>query len=212
MSLKCDVGGRDSVSFITVDEADEILERLPDDTTAWAALSTQEKEYRLLLAAQVIGTLPLRGIRAYRGQALAFPRTCHGFRRMIPIEVKEVQAMIAYSVIHRALANRPAVTEEATGIGAIKSVSLGGLISVSFGASAAGRSALDVMGQSVNFLIFLRLKRFLAQIRGGSILNADEAPVLSSTSTTSSSSTSSSTSSTSSTVSTSSSSTSSTTL
>lgn len=169
MALKTGVGGRYSDSFVTLTEADTILAGLPDDVSAWTSLTDTEKEYRLKLAAQIIGYLPLRGKMIYRGQALCFPRSGGIWPpKEIPPEVKEVQAMIAYSVVHRALVNRPTATEE-TG-SKVSSVSLGGLLSVSF---AIGKSAtvgngnlMDMLSASINFPIYVRMKRWLGQLRG----------------------------------------------
>lgn len=69
------VGAPDANSFITLSEADDIIEAFGDDITTWDALEDEQKEFRLTLAAYAIGTsFPFRGYKAYEGQSLAFPR------------------------------------------------------------------------------------------------------------------------------------------
>lgn len=196
MSLRTSVGGRDTVSFISVVEADAYISALPDDPTDWTALSTADKEYRLILAAQVIGMLPNRGRKIYCGQALAYPRSGQGGDgTTIPAVIKEVQAQLAYTVVHRGLAKLPDIEDDASGP-AIKSVSLGGLLSVTFATgSLSGGSLLDRIISSVQFPVYMRLKAFLSQFRWGSIKQTDDSDyptcstTTSTTTTTSSSST-----------------------
>lgn len=186
MTLKCSLGGRDSTSFITVDEADQFIKDLPDDTAEWDALSTTEKEYRLELAAQLMGYMPWAGRQTYCGQALPFPRRIRGSHICCPCEIQETQAFLAYSVIHRGLANRPTTTEEKSGTW-VSSVSLGGLLSVGFsGKPVTGGNVLDQILRSMHFPVYLRIKRYLSQIRGGSIQSEsdDDYPECSTTTTT----------------------------
>jgi hypothetical protein len=190
MALKAKVGGRESDSYVTVSESDTIAARLPDDTTEWPMLSDEAKELRLQLAAQMIGCLPLRGRKIYEGQALSFPRSggLHSPKE-IPQDIKDAQVMIAYSVVHRALQNRPGVSEEATE--KVSSVSLGGLLSVGFaiGKSGTALSYLDAVVQSLSFPIHMKMKRYTAQLRGWQT-GSSECGTLSTTTTTTASSTS----------------------
>lgn len=192
MSLNIRTGGRETDSFVTVAEADVLIEQLPDDSTEWQALSTAQKEYRLILAAQLVGYLPLRGYKIYRGQALAFPRSGGLYPpRLIPPEVKETQVFIAYAVIHRALSNRPDVTESQGS--AVHQISLGGLLFVGFGVGKSGATGnlMDQIMSSLSAPVYIRMKRYLAQMRGW---QADEAVyTLSSTTTATTTSSSSST-------------------
>jgi len=189
MSLNTNIGGRESDSFITVSQADAYLTSGIDDVTAWNALSDAAKEVRLRLAANLLGMLRCRGRKIYCGQALAFPRSCQDVAHSIPEEVKEAQAWIAYSVVHRALANRPVdVTEDVSGSD-VSQVMLGGLLMVSFrGTALSGGSFLEQIVRSANFPIYLKLKRWITQVRGGSVLNTDdtEYPTCSTTTTTTS--------------------------
>jgi|GEM_PF-5996413 len=200
MALCTRIGGAESDSLVTVAEADDIVQNhLPDDPTAWLALTTAQKEYRLKLGAQLLSYLPLRGRKVYCTQALPFPRTCQGVVHSIPDEVKHTQVFLAYSVIHRGLANRPTdVAEEESGA-AVSQVSLGGLLTVAFrGTAVEAGNALDKVMRSSQSPAYLMMKRWLSQVRGGTVLNDDEisCSTTSTTSTTTSTSTSSSTSTT----------------
>lgn len=193
MSLKTSVGGRDSDSFCSLSEANSFIAAGPDDHAAWNALSGADREYRLKLAAQLMDYFPWGGETVYCGQALCFPRRIRGDLICIPCEVKEVQAYLAYSVIHRGLANRPSsVTAEETG-SRVTQVSLGGLLSVSFsGDPVTTGNILDKICRSMHFPAYLKIKKYLAQIRGKSILETDddEYPTCSTTTTTTTSTTS----------------------
>lgn len=182
MALKCYIGGKESDSFITADEADVLLEGMPDDTSEWLALTASEKEYRLRLAASLLSSLPFRGTRIYEEQALCWPRSGFG-SRTIPGVVKEAQAFLAYSVIGRALANRGEVDEESPSD--IASISLGGVISVSFRAGTT-QSMVKAVTDPLQFPGALVLTHYLTQIRGRSVANEDDSdyPVLSTTTTT----------------------------
>lgn len=167
MALHVKVGGRESDSFITVSEADSLIADLPDDSVEWLALSTGEKELRLRMAANMIGYLKLRGMRAYRGQRLSFPRTHQGNVKIIPPEVKEAQAFVAYSVVHRGLANRPSSASKKEPTNDINQLYLGGALMVSF--SKGRTSPKDIMSklvQSVQFPALVGLKNHTVQIRG----------------------------------------------
>lgn len=198
MSLSTKVGGRESNSFITVAEADAFIANLPEDAQIWNELSPNEKEYRIEMSVQVMGFLSWRGIKIYVGQALPFPRSIQGRygAKSIPDEVKRAQAQIAYSVVHRALLERPAI-EEGTGNTKVSRVSLGGgLLSVAFTNDKGEKgSTFDTFMRSTHWPIYALLKPFLSMFRGRVVLNADEVVTLSTT-TTSTSTTSTSTTST----------------
>jgi len=175
MALMTKVGGAESNSFITLAEMTTLLASLPDETDSWEDLEEEAQEYRLKLGAQAIGFLPLAGSRAYCSQALSFPRTSQGNVKVIPDEVKEAQAFLTYSVIHRGLAGRPSSVVEAESGARVSQVSLGGLLSVSFaGTAISAGNILDKLIRSSQFPLFLGMKKFLSQIRGGSVSNADE--------------------------------------
>ena len=186
MSLKTSVGGRDSNSFATLAEANSHIADLPNDSTEWDGLSDDQKEYRLILAAQLMSMLPWKGRRTYCGQNLALPRDVPGMKTGYPADVKNAQTEIAYLVIHRGLSNMADVTDSASGSD-LKSISLGGLLTVSYaGSSVSSGSLLDRVGSSVTLQTYLRLVPYLSQIRGVSVRATTDTgyPTCSSTSTT----------------------------
>jgi hypothetical protein len=187
LSLDTRIGSATAQSYITAAEADTLLASLPDDTTAWDSLSTAEKEFRLRLASDFIGMLRLRQPgKAYRTQALHFPRQCQtdfGYSvHSIPTEVKEAQAFIAYSVIHRALAQRPSSMTEDSGTRSVKSFSVSGL-NINFGELTGGTS-VEVFLKTQHWPIYLLLRKFITQVRGKLIPTVSQ--TLSTTSTTTS--------------------------
>ena len=188
MALHTHVGGAESDSFVTVSEADDYLENLPDDTTEWEELSTEAKELRLQLAAQLMGHLPFRGYTVFRYQRLCFPRTCqpYGRRFHIPDDIKRAQAFVAYSVVHRSLSARSAMGDEGVdpSWGRPRSISLGGLVSVSFSGESTATNMLENMTRSMPFPVYALLKPYMSQIRGRSVPAADELRTLSTTTTT----------------------------
>jgi len=184
------IGGAESNSFVTVSEADSIVASLPDDSSGWEDLSTSGKEYRLVLAARLMSYLPWSGRKAFCNQALCFPRNIQSNVKEIPQEVKEAQVFIAYSLIHRALAARPtSVTEEETGMN-VKSVSLGGLLSVSFsGDPILNGTTLEKLVRSTQFPAYLGVSRYTTQVRGGTVIPAEDETCSTTTTTTSTTST-----------------------
>jgi len=203
MTLKTSLGGRDSTSLVTVDEATEIISVIfPDELTEWTDLTESGMEYRLELSAQILGMMPFAGYQVYCGQALCFPRRIRGTLFRAPYDVKVAQVLIAFSVVHRALANAGAISASSAS-GRVTQISMAGLLSVSLaGSSPSGGNFLDKFTRSVQFPIYAKLKIYLSQIRGGSVMDLDDAdyPACSTTTTTSTTSTSSSSSSTSTTV------------
>lgn len=167
MALSVKVGGRETNSFITVSEADSYIADLPDAEEDWRGLSVVEKEYRLKMAANLIGYLRLRGMKAYRGQRLAFPRTHQPDVKIIPPEVKEAQAFISYSVVHRALLNRPASASKKEPTNDINQLYLGGALMVSFSkGKTEPQDLLSKLVQSAQFPALVGLKNHTVQVRG----------------------------------------------
>jgi len=183
MALNVKVGGRNSDSFITVSEADTLMGNLPDADIEWNDLGTSQKEYRLKMAANLIGFLRLKGMKAYRGQRLAFPRTHQPNVKIIPDEVKEAQAFIAMSVVHRGLANRPTSAKKKQSTNDIERLQLGGALMVTFGkGKTAPQDALSSLVQSAQFPALLGMKNHLVQIRG--VVHGGTSITLSTTTTT----------------------------
>ena len=187
MPLHTKIGGRETNSYITIVEADTILTKLPEDDTTWLELPDEDKEDRLIMAFNVMDMLPFVGNRIYVGQAASFPRdfqATYGLGlKVIPQIVKDAQAQIAFSVIHRALVDRPAVSE---GVGGtrVSRISLGGLLSVSFvNQSTEGASSFDVFLKTIHWPIFAKLMPYMTSMRGGVVINLVDEPTLSTTTT-----------------------------
>lgn len=172
MSLVIYVGGAESNSFQKVSEAEEYFAEIEADTSVWDSYSTGEKEFRLQLAAQMIGHLPLRGRTVFQNQALCFPRTCqpYGSRFKIPVEAKRAQALVALQVIPPEMVSPDTVES----FGTPTSVSVGGLLSVSFGSKGVVTSLLERFVSQVPFPVYMLLKKYIAQFRGGVVKNLDE--------------------------------------
>lgn len=179
MYLSTRIGGKESNSFVTLAEADLLIAVLPDDTSDWEVLSDDQKRYRLVMAAALMSNLPWRWKKSFEGQSLCFPRNGN---KSVPDEIKETQVFLAYSVIHRGLANRPEI-DEADG-DRVTQVSLGGLLTVSF---AAGKSqsytSLEKMIQSAQFPAYVRVLKYLTSFRGRTVPDDDDIDLLTTTTT-----------------------------
>lgn len=184
MTLVTKVGGKESNSFVTLAEAETIIATLPDDTTEWDALTDDEKEYRLILGANLMSALPLRGYRSFEGQYLCFPRSAQPNQLVVPDEAKETQVFLAYSVVHRGLSNRSSDITEAEG-DRVTQVSLGGLLSVSFAKTKSqGTTFLDQFIMSAQFPAYAKLMKWLTSFRGRSVPDEDDLDLLTTTTTT----------------------------
>jgi hypothetical protein len=144
------------------------------------------KEYRLILAAQLIGHLSIRGERAYTGQALDFPRSLQTDPTKIPDAVKETQAILACLVIQpnmeqqqtyvntigipESLKNAAATDVKVAGIMDVK------LSTTSTSTGASTSTTVTSTATSMNDVAlvyclpaYLRMKPYITQIRGGLI-------------------------------------------
>jgi hypothetical protein len=179
MTLVAYVGGAESDTFITIAEAEAYFEKINADTSDWLEYSDEEKEFRIQLAAQMLGHLPLRGRMVFHNQSLCFPRTCQLYsgRFKIPPEVKNAQALIALLFIPDEV-----VSLRNTGsYGSPSSVNVAGLLSVSFGNKSGVTSVLERFTSQVPLPVYMLMKKFMTQIRGGAIKNLDESFTLSTT-------------------------------
>lgn len=185
MSLIVHVGGAESDSFATLVEAYGMLDEMFVDISTWEELSAEQKELRLHLAAQLMGSLPLRGGLVFRNQRLCFPRTSQPYnqRFSIPMWVKKAQAYLAFEVIHRALISVAGVEEGMPSLtGSPSQISLAGLVSVSFKDSdKKGGTVFDKIVGMLPFPVYMMMKKYITQIRGGTVL--DTASTLSTTTT-----------------------------
>lgn len=201
MALVTRIGASNANSFVSLDQADNILNSIYTEAqlVKWNELTNSQKEHRLILAAKLMAQLPFRGRRVYKNQALPFPRTKKvpsgrtkigsyltdspiyaGLEdewlpeeqcRRIPDEVKEIQCQIALEVIHPAI-EKSAIGDESAGtwIGDVGSFSISGGFSISFDKEGkASGNVFDNLWTAVGGLIFVKLHRWLSQVRGGAI-------------------------------------------
>jgi hypothetical protein len=166
MALVTAVGGSLSDSFVSVTEASTILSAAPFSTSTWSSLPTTNKENLLRYAALAMEFLPWRGWRVRENQALCYPRTYQSDTDIIPQDIKDAQAYVAYLVIKRGLVG---VTAPETGVSgqSVTSVSLGGLLSVGFGSQnvSGSVSGLTQLILSPDFPVHLKIARHMATIR-----------------------------------------------
>lgn len=151
-------------------------------TGVYTSNITAQKEYLLQLSAQLIGFLPLRGHRVYLNQALDFPRSSQKDVTVIPDEVKEAQAILASLVV---LPNLLSQQDKASSVilpislqtSSVTEVNVAGIMDVKTGASSSSSaknytlpSQLSKMSNTFCLPVYLRMKRYLSQFRGG-VLN-----------------------------------------
>lgn len=188
MALVTEDGSASADSYGTAAESvTYITAKYPSDTE-WAALETAEQEFRLEVAALLMNTLPLRGAKACREQALEFPRwwrTDDGYPiteddylvyadiasanytpPTTPTHVKNAQIELAYHYVHNGvLQMEPLSNPERE----ISSFSLAGSLTIEFSESRSGLagarfskphlSSLDIMWAYMN--------KWIRQVSGG---------------------------------------------
>jgi hypothetical protein len=194
LTLKTAEGGPDTNSYNTVAEAESYLAEFPYDLTDWYALTKAEKVLRLVLAADLMSYLSWRGYKAYQYQALSLPRrNCQelfGYAlNMIPPEVKRAHAVIAYTVVHRNIANLPAISET-TGKSRVSGFSISGLSISLHGLLADTGSDFEDYIRDSHAMIYALLRKFLTKMRAA-VATERTLLAFTSTTTTSTSSTSS---------------------
>lgn len=131
MALIVTVGSADAQGFCTAEERDALIAAAPFDTSDWDEIDDDRKDALQALAPPAMDWMPLRGYRVYTGQALPFPRTHQIDKTVIPDEVKIAEAYITYLIAKPAMDK---LSTEAASIGKaeVKSVSLEGLVSMTF--------------------------------------------------------------------------------
>ncbi len=185
MTLNVTIGGAYAESFCTVQEATTIIAASglnSSNLAHWNALSSTAKELRLRLAANFIGTLPLRGKRVYKYQALAFPRDIQLDYQSIPTAIKEAQVLFAYLLIDPNIeATDPSQGPERNVVlssSVVKSVEVLGIMKVGTqhtldGSTLRAQATLDSYlfkaMKAYGGFIWILMKPFLAQVRGGNI-------------------------------------------
>jgi len=190
VTLVTTVGGANSNSYITAEEASSILTSIGFNSVSWLTASTAVKEYTLALAANLIGLLPLRGNRVYIDpitdryiQALDFPRDIQSDTSVIPNDVKEAQAILAATVVYDSFNNtvsRYTPTDPSNPSldnliesGAIETITVGGVFTVKLASgvsSVFGRKGsladLNVIPTILGWPVYMRMKPYLTQFRG----------------------------------------------
>lgn len=191
--LDTEVAGEYANSYVDIDEAIDILDNIGLPDLPWADADEGMQGYSLMLSAALIGMLPLRGSRVNPvatdlvvEQSLDFPRDCQSDTDIIPDNVKEAQTILAATVIYQNLTNLLAQFSESGGegyllenliqSGAIESITVGGVFSVKLASASTTTigitrplGALSSIPTIFGFPVYMRLKPYLTQIRGGVI-------------------------------------------
>jgi hypothetical protein len=189
MTLILTPGGAYSNSFASLSEAADRASAMSYDTTAWDGCSEAEKEDCLILAAEAISRLPLRGKKVNRyiagtvagisgrytaiesmpEQALGFPRTCQFDRTVIPIEVKQCQIDLAITVIAPLYPPKspsdPDVVQSAQSLSQFQL----GPLTIKLSDQTARSDLTFLLSDTAllsNAVVSLRLRKFLTGIRG----------------------------------------------
>lgn len=131
-------GGSSSNSFDTLEGLDATLASAPFDTSSWDDLTDEQKDQIAIFGALAFNFLPLRGWRVYTNQALASPRTYQDDLTIVPQAFKTAQAYACFLGVKPAMAK---IETEAGSIGKaeVKSVSLEGLVSMTFASDVLQR-------------------------------------------------------------------------
>lgn len=99
LTLVTTVSGASSNSYATGEEADAYFEAVSHFSTIWGALTSTERNQKLVMAARAIDRFNFRGQRADPDQAMEFPRNIgdnvpdymRDLVQVIPAEVKRAQ-------------------------------------------------------------------------------------------------------------------------
>lgn len=169
MALVTLAGSPTANSLLTLAEAAEYIAASysESDAAAWDALSADKQESCLVVGANVLAYLPFRGKRMYIGQTQVFPRD---IEPTIPEVAKQAQVDITMQIVVRAEMVRPGVSSGLTSSSKINSVSLAGMISVSFDTEGdMSGSILEQLSRSLLLETFAGLQPYLSSMRGGVI-------------------------------------------
>jgi len=171
MDIKTHARGRESNAYASVAYADSYLTTIygAGNLGTWSALSADQKKYRLINGAAVLGLFPLRGYRSYIGQSMDFPRIIPNDARWdgktVPQDVIDASVLTAYLFVHRELTSE-ASPDEGVSAGRVSEVSLGGLLSVKFAERPlVGGTLLNALIRSLDFPIIQKLRPFISQVR-----------------------------------------------
>ena len=177
MALDTTVGSATADSMATLEEMETYLQIFFVGDPAldtFLGLDTPIREEMARQAARFFGYLPLRGDLVYVEdpiQSMPFPRTCQTDTTIIPTEVKEAQAEIMFTIIYRTvLAQSVSVASGAATNAQVKKFSLGGLLSIEFAQKGDNSgSILEQFTRSISSLTWLKLQKYITQVRGGVI-------------------------------------------
>jgi hypothetical protein len=189
----------DSRIVITTTVATDTLYIKPVDTSAYTVFGfvagtyedhiSYSKEYILKLAAELIGFMPIRGERVYEYQALDFPRTVQRDTTMIPVPIKEAQAILASLVVLPNLLEQISMSDEAllpTSLqnAIVDKVKVAGIMDVSTtstSSSSGGSTSstttynmMQAMTSAFALPAYLRMKPYISQIRGGTLISPED--------------------------------------
>lgn len=187
-------GSTTSDSYLTLEEANAFLDSSGLLTSSWSGLSDSIgdpeiadgiKEYLLKVATQLIGYFPLAGHRVYLNQSLDFPRSIQTEVNIIPPPVMEAEALLACLVVLPNFLKQPSLSDTLalpTSLQnlAVNKVNVAGIMTVNAGAASSSSvsgsgnvsSATGVVDKWANLFVmpvYMRMKPFLSQIRGGSL-------------------------------------------
>jgi Putative DnaT-like ssDNA binding protein len=178
LSLITSIGGPESNSYVSLSWAETYLATLFGTLSdEWTTLSTEMREYRLEMGAALIGWLPLRGHRVYKQQSLSFPRSCQTDVTVIPENVKNAQALLAYEVAHLAVNAETSLTDN--GISqdgaSVRFIGLGALqVTLGSEITAQGGGLLLAFIRSGYPQIYLMVMPFCSSIRAHRIRTEEE--------------------------------------
>lgn len=194
--IDTEVSGETANSYIEVDEAEELILAAGLVTDRWTALDDLDesvKEWIIQLGATMIGLLPLRGRRTTLTQALDFPRWLQDYTEALPIgtlpdsayeipdAVKLAQALMSclvvepnfnYQLVMNENEDSPTWMQNAS----VKQIQVAGIMTVKLGTETNNTGGAPASSNKPASLIniyglpiYMVMKPFLSQIRGGSL-------------------------------------------
>lgn len=187
MALITTVGGTTSDSYVSVAEADTYISPKYSGFTVWDDLDTDEKEFRLQIAALLMNTLPYRGAKACRSQRLEFPRwwrwddgypvteddyvlyaeiAAAGYTApTIPNEIKNAHIEVAFHYVHGGVLQMGSMEASERPLNAF---SLVGQLSVEFSDLTSGNFAkYSTSRMSSLDVAYFNLNKWLRRVSGG---------------------------------------------
>ena len=183
------IGGYYTNSFADLEEAEAFLDDCGIDQTLWNSLTDGAKEFRLRLAAQLMGSgmFPWAGEVIYDKQGLCFPRDMQPNTTEIPDAIKEIQSILAVLSVSQNLAEQTSASTSSTVTtvldnALVKSVEVMGLLKVALQNTVDSTTSstvrptiatggrLSVVTQTFGSYVWMLAKPYLVQMRGESFL------------------------------------------